>query len=247
MGAPQGGGVSTGEGRKVDLRVGRGPVRGAARETVPVAMMDAPTCPRCGIRIHAPSAWSSAWRCDLHGEVCPVQPVRRPCREALEALRRVTEVPIWLPWPLPHGWLITGFLDAGDERSGARACAVALSGPAPLGGPGDLVLVAEEPGIGLGARFAGLDGPDPGEGFDRTAPHAELHFHGHDFPVWNIDVGSDRAVFVGEALGDWLWAIFWPAAAGVLLLEDVSLRDLSDLDQDLVDLPFGALSPRLRS
>lgn len=48
-----------------------------------------------------------------------------------------------------------GGASAGDERTGARATAVALAGPSPLGGPADLVLVAEEPGVGLGARLAG--------------------------------------------------------------------------------------------
>lgn len=151
---------------------------------------------------------------------------------------------MWLPWPLPDRWLVTGFAYAGDEHTGARACAVACSGPAPLGGPGEMVLVAEEPGVGLGATYAGLPGPDPGEGFGGGAPHAKLHIRGHPAPLWSIDSGSDRAVFVGEAMGQWLWAVLWPAAAGVLFLERVELTDLRDAGHEL-DLPYGALSPRI--
>ena len=92
-----------------------------------------------------------------------------PSTAGLEGLLRGAAVPIWLPWPLPPGWLVTGFAGAGDERSGTRGCAVAVSGPNPVGGPGEMVLVSEELGVGLGARFAGLDGPDPGERLRRRA------------------------------------------------------------------------------
>ena len=81
-------------------------------------------------------------------------------------------VPVWLPWPLPLGWLVAGFAGVGDERTGVRACAVALAGPNPLGGPADMVVVAEEPGIGLGAALAGLDSVDPGAGFGSAPPIA---------------------------------------------------------------------------
>ena len=40
--------------------------------------------------------------------------------------------------------------------------ALACSGPTPFSdGPADVLLIAEEPGVGLGAHFAGLAGPDP--------------------------------------------------------------------------------------
>jgi hypothetical protein len=161
----------------------------------------------------------------------------------MEALLRTAAVPVWLPWPLPAGWLVTGFAGAGDERVGARACVVALSGPNPVGGPGDLLVVAEEPGVGLGARLAGLDGPDPGENFAVESPYTTFQYGGHEFPLWLVRA-PDRAVFAGEAMGNWLWAVLWPDTAGVLLVETLTLRDLRDPGQDL-DLPFGATSPRL--
>jgi hypothetical protein len=152
-------------------------------------------------------------------------------------------VPVWLPWPLPLGWLVAGFAGAGDERTGVRACAVALTGPNPLGGPADMVVVAEEPGIGLGAALAGLDSVDPGAGFGSAPPIATASFGKHDFPLWQVD-SPGRAVFAGEVQGRWLWVVLWPDTAGTLLVEPLALRDLRDPGQDL-DLPFGAASARL--
>jgi hypothetical protein len=202
-----------------------------------------PACPRCRRPIHEPTAWSSAWRCDLHGEVHPLLPAFRPSREGLDGLLRTAGVPVWLPWPLPASWLVAGFAGAGDERTGSRACAVALTGPNPVGGPADMVVVAEEPGVGLGAALAGLDSVDPGAGFATSPPIATASFGKHDFPLWQV-ASPDRAVVAGEIKGYWLWLVLWPETAGVLLVEPVDLRDLRDPGQ-ILDLPFGAASVRL--
>ena len=203
-----------------------------------------PTCPRCGGDLHRPGIWSSAWTCDVHGGVHPLQPVVAPTVEGLRFVVESSKVPVWLPWPLPRGWLVTGIAHCGDERTGARAVVIACSGPAPLGGSGELVLVAEEPGIGLGARYAGLDGPDAGSLPD-TAAHAKIHASGHPTAMWCIPVRDDRAVYVGEALGCWLWSVTWPEGAGYLLHDDLVLTDLRSVGHEL-DVPMGALSPRLR-
>jgi hypothetical protein len=163
--------------------------------------------------------------------------------EGLQAALRGAVVPMWLPWPLPAGWLVTGFATAGDERSGARGGAVALSGPNPVGGPGEMLLISEELGVGMGARFAGLAGPDPGDDFAARAPHAFVQFGGHEFPVWQVEAPG-RAAFAGEVMGSWLWLVLWPDTAGMLLVEPLPLRDLRDPGQKL-DLPFGARSPLL--
>ena len=202
-----------------------------------------PVCPRCGVGLHAPGLWSSAWQCDTHGAVHPLQPVVQPTQELVRTVAAQAEVPVWLPWPLPRGWLVTGLAVAGDERTGARAAAVACSGPAPLGGVAELVLVAEEPGIGLGARFAGLDGPDGGGIPDGRPPDAKLEAAGHPTAMWSLASPDDRAVYVGEAHGCWVYAIVWPESAGFLLIDDFTLRDLRD--GTVPDLPLGALSPRL--
>jgi hypothetical protein len=154
-------------------------------------------------------------------------------------------VPVLLTWPLPRGWVVTGVASAGDERTGAHAVATACSGPAPLGGMGELVIVAEEPGVGLGARYAGLSGPDPGLETDGTPPHAKVTVSGHPSALWCVPSPPDRAVYVGEAAGGWLWFVLWPSEAGALLLEDLELADLRDVGAEVDLLPVGALCPRL--
>jgi hypothetical protein len=215
--------------------------------------------------VHAPTVWSSAWRCDLHGDVDPLRLAGKPSAEGLHGLVKHAQVPVWVPWPLPYGWLVTGFSGAGDERSGMRATAVALSGPNPVGGPADLLLVAEEPGIGLGAGLAGLAGPDPGDGFADGPPHATAKVDGHEAPLWMVcpggsapkdkdsaskdnaskDRGAQCATFAGEVGGGWLWVSLWPDSAGVMLVEQLPLRDLRDTMRQLLDVPFGAMTTRL--
>jgi hypothetical protein len=206
-------------------------------------MKTAPICPRCGGPLTEPSPWASGWHCALHGEVYPLRSPYSPSGDGLRGLLRNAMVPVWVPWPLPAGWLATGFAGAGDDRTGTRACVVALSGPNPIGGPGEMLLISEEPGVGLGAHLAGLPGPDPGEGFAAGPPHALVGFGHHEFPLWHVDA-PDRAAFAGEVLGNWVWVVLWPDTAGVLLVEPLPLRDLRDPGLDL-DLPFGAASPRL--
>lgn len=200
-------------------------------------------CPRCQGTTHAPTAWSSAWRCDLHGEIQPLARAKLPTMAGLHALARQAKVPVWLPWPLPAGWIVSGFTGAGDERTGARAAAVALSGPNPLGGPADMLIIAEEPGIGLGAGFAGLRGPDPGRDFAAVAPSASVRVGNHEAPLWLVE-SDGKAAFVGEVAASWVWLVLWPDTAGTLLVEPLALRDVRDPGQAF-DVPFGALSPRL--
>lgn len=203
-----------------------------------------PSCPRCGGELHAPGLWSSEWQCTTHGAVPPLQPVVQPAAELLHAIADSSAVPVWLPWPLPRGWLVTGMTQAGDGRTGARATAVACSGPAPLGGVAELVLVAEEPGVGLGARYAGIEGLDPGSVSDNRPADAKIHAAGHPTAMWTAAGLPDRAVYVGEALGRWIYAVLWPESAGFLLIDEFVLVDVRNAGHDL-DVPFGALSPRL--
>ncbi len=168
----------------------------------------------------------------------------QPTADVVHSAAAASAVPLWLPWPLPRGWLVTGVAVAGDERTGARATALCCSGPAPTGGPAELVVVAEEPGIGFGARLAGIEGPDPGDVTDGPAA-AKINAAGHPTAMWALDdAPADRAVYVGEAAGCWLWAALWPESAGFLLIDDFTLTDLRDNGPEL-DVPCGALSPRL--
>ncbi|MER8061398.1 MULTISPECIES: DUF6758 family protein [unclassified Streptomyces] len=210
-------------------------------------MRGEPSCPRCGGRVRAPGLFADTWQCAVHGAVFPLQPVIPPSVEALGAVAQRVHVPLWMPWPLPVGWLFTGVAYAGDERSGGRASAVACSGPGPLGGPGELILVAEEMGVGLGAHYAGLDGPDPGPYMNvEKPPQTKVLAAGRPTPLWHVyRTPDDRAVFAGEALGMWLWAVMWPEPAGLLLYDELVLTDLRDAGAELDLVPCGALSPRL--
>ncbi|PKW09882.1 hypothetical protein SAMN05428944_2950 [Streptomyces sp. 1222.5] len=210
-------------------------------------MRGEPSCPRCGGRVRAPGLFADTWQCDVHGAVYPLQPVIPPSVEALNVVVHRTQVPVWMPWPLPVGWLFTGVGYAGDDRSGGRATAVACSGPGPLGGPGELILVAEELGVGLGARYAGIDGPDPGSYMNvEKPPQVKVLAAGRPTPLWHVyRTPDDRAVFAGEALGMWLWAVMWPEQAGLLMYDELVLTDLRDAGAELDLVPCGALSPRL--
>ena len=78
--------------------------------------------------------------------------------------------------------------------------------------------------MGLGAAFAGLDGPDPGEGFDAGPPQRQDRGARPPDARCGAWAGApDRAVYAGEALGNWLWAIAWPTEAGCL----IALAELS--------------------
>lgn len=196
-----------------------------------------------------PDLMSSEWRCETDGPVPPLHVVEHIGDEIIESVTsRAKNLPVWCPWPLPTGWTVTGVGWAGDDRNGTRATAVACSGPAPLGGPADVLLVAEEPGVGLGNRYAGLSGPDPGpylqEALESTAAHAKVRAAGWPTALWSVGTpADDRSAYVGEAKGVWLYAIAWPASAGYLFAEDLVLHDLVEWMPG--ELVYGAPSPYL--
>jgi hypothetical protein len=207
------------------------------------------TCPRCDAVARAPGRWSDSWSCPVHGGIAPLHPPVVASDAALRQTAQRASVPVWLPWPLPQGWLLSGLQFAGDEHTGPVAVTVACSGPHPLPvdhpdeRSADLLLIAEQPGVGLGAHLAGLPDVDPGDALGAGAPNLKLVVAGHDSPLWALPVDG-VAAYVGEASGVWLWALTWPASAAAVLLERFELRDARDLAHPL-GLPFGALSPRL--
>ncbi len=189
---------------------------------------------------------SSEWECERHGGVAPLHIAPRVGVDVVAATAAKSTVPLWSPLPLLAGWAVTGLATAGDERTGARATVLALSGPSPLGGPADLLLVAEEPGTGVGGRFAGVDAIDPGVHLD-GAPDAKVEAAGHPTALWRVASADDRVAFVGEAMGVWLWAVLWPPAAELVLIEHVVLHDLRHSSHVDIDLPIGAPCPRLNA
>lgn len=204
-----------------------------------------------------PGLWTDAWTCAEHGAVAPLHPAVLASDEALHGAADRCHVPLWIPWPPPPGWVFSGLRLAGDDHSGTVASVVALSGsnPLPEADPrsmleltgADLLLIAEQPGVGLGAHLAGLRGVDPGariaETASREVAHLKLVAAGHEAPLWSVEV-PECAAYVGEAAGVWLWALLWPVHAAAVLLEPFELIDARDPGLEL-NLPFGALSPRL--
>jgi hypothetical protein len=196
------------------------------------------------------------WRCEACGPVLPLQVESYLSAASLAGIRaRIraasdadATMPLWCPWPLLTGWTVTGVAWVGDDGPGVRATAVALSGPAPVSdGPADAVIVAEEMGVGLGARFAGIAGTDPGPSLQRlvgsTNANAKVRVAGHPTPLWAVESLADRSVYVGEARAMWLYVITWPASAGYVLAEQITLHDL--VESQPSELVFGAPSQRL--
>lgn len=165
--------------------------------------------------------------------------------ERIRQLGQHSSIPLWMPWPLPRGWVVGAAVQSGDEAAGIQAIGVVVSGPNPLGGAGDLLVVAEEQGVGLGAGLAGLPGPDAGSAVDGE-PRASVSIQGRLVPLWWVDAHPDRAVYVGQWDGRWLWVVLHPASAGALLLEDLALFDLRDLGHEIDLLPYGTPPPWLR-
>lgn len=183
-------------------------------------------CPRCGTDLIAPSAFDSAWRCSRHGKTLPLSEFRRLEESTIAHIRDHAEVPLWLPDPMPLGWQLSGLAAVGDSRSRYRATVAAFRGPAPLGGLGEWLIVAEEPAIGLGASYAGSDRSTPQNAASGRVA-AKILVRGHLSSIWPVpDTAPDRSAYVGEAAGIWLWLIGLPADAGYAVLENLAISDL---------------------
>jgi hypothetical protein len=107
-----------------------------------------------------------------------------------------------------------------------------------------MLLIAEEPGVGLGSALRRRLGAGPGAVLQRP-PDAKVEAAGHPTALWRTDSAPDRVAFVGEALGVWLYAVLWPPASELLLIEQVELHDLRDARHAKEVLPIGAPSTRL--
>ena len=165
-----------------------------------------------------------------------------------EHLQAAVSFPTYLPWPMSPGWLISDFALVGDREQRTLATMTCCSGTSHLDGPVDVLVVAEEPGTGLGARCAGLPGPDPGSELGTGPPAVRVRVHSQAVPLWPVSTSwsldeFDRAVFAGEAAGRWLWIVLRPASAMLLLRDDWILRDVSGVGPPLVEMPFGGPRP----
>lgn len=206
--------------------------------------MPDPVCVRCRGPLRTPDSVGD-WRCPFHGAVEPLQPAIPAEPYHLHDTASSAGVPMWLPWPMPSGWSVSGVRRTGGTGP-ARGVALALSGPGVAARQVELVVVAEEPGVGLGASYAGLDTTDPGPEVAQLPRDARVVAGGHLTALWSLPV-LDREVYVGEAGGLWLWLVAWPIGEWMVVHDDLHLVDAREPGHRalLTELPVGALSPRL--
>jgi hypothetical protein len=185
--------------------------------------------------------------CPVHGAVTPLWRPTTPSYDAFTAhLRLAGRFPTYLPWPLGSGWRVSDFgVVSGD--SGATATVTVCSGNSELDGPVDVLLVAEEAGVGLGGRCAGLVGSDPGADFGIGPPASRVRIRSQSVPLWPVSTAAsgelDRSVLAGEAEGRWLWVVLMPASAVLMFRDEWLLKDVSGSGPYLVDLPFAGPAP----
>ena len=202
-------------------------------------------CPRCGLPLTEVGSTSA---CPEHG---PTSPLWRPHESSyaafVEHLEEAAGFPTYLPWPMGPGWQVSDFGVVVEPGQRARASVCCVSGTSALDGPVDVLVVSEEPGTGLGARVAGLPGPDPrdvGEGPSVVKVRADTA----QVPLWAVSTSHsapelDRAVLAGEAAGRWLWLVLRPASAMLLMRDELILRDASGMGATLVEVPFAGPPP----
>jgi hypothetical protein len=204
------------------------------------------SCPRCPSPI---AEQDGGFVCGDHGEVMPLwRPDTSDYESFAELVGRADDLPTYLPWPMSPGWSIADFGCVGD---GGRTSATVTTtvGTSDLDGLVEVTVVAEDPGVGLGARCAGRPELDPGEQIGVGQPAVRVRAGSRAVPLWAVDAeGEDdvlaRAVFAGEADGRWLWLVMRPASAALLLSDDWLLADVTGFGPGALEMPFGGPRPR---
>lgn len=207
----------------------------------------APGCPRCPEAV-AESEPPGSWVCPGHGSVTPLwRSSGLGYEDFASLLVAAGRWPALVPWPLGSGWRISeaGVVSERLDGSGpVRGAVTGCSGSTLPDGLVETLVVVEEPGTGLGGRVAGLGRDDPGPEVGAGTPSARVRVGSQPVALWPVstsDSGTelDRAAFVGETTGRWLWLVLRPATAALMLAEDWTLHDVSQLGPALVELPFG--------
>lgn len=201
-------------------------------------------CPRCRERLSDPGG-----ECLSHGRQ---PPLRRPEAASYDAfashLRHADGFPTYLPWPMAAGWRVSDFgvVSGSSGRAVATVtCSTGVTGP---DGRVDVMVVAEEAGVGLGGRCAGLPSADPGHDFGRGTPAVRIRIGSQGVPLWPVSTSTaagelDRSVVAGEAEGRWLWVVLLPASAVLLMKDEWILRDVSGDGPHLVEMPIEGPGP----
>lgn len=204
-----------------------------------------PGCPRCPTPVARHGA-NGDFSCPEHGVVRPLWRPAVPSYDGfVDHLALAESFPTYLPWPLGPGWQVTDFAVVPGAAS-----ATSVAGTSEMDGPVEVTVIAEEPGVGLGARIAGT--AEPGAELGDGPPSARLKVDGMPVQLWPMSLLAsevdeqagewDRSVLVGEAGGRWLWLVLRPASAVLLVAARPSkwiLREAGGLGMALVELPFG--------
>ncbi|HYO31734.1 MAG TPA: DUF6758 family protein [Nocardioidaceae bacterium] len=169
-----------------------------------------------------------------------------PVAAAMNGILHSLPAPLWVPWPPPVGWTFAGLVHGAlSDDVPSAGTAGSWSGVDPFGDPVEAVFVCEEAGTGLGGRFAGLPTHYPSGDVGVGSPHAQFEVDGRTVSLWKVDGPRDRAAYVGEAKGRWLWVVLYPAEASAVMVEPLTLVDARSLGAELAVMPLGELSPRL--
>lgn len=205
----------------------------------------AASCPRCTADVLAAG---EEWSCPTHGPIDPLwRPEQADYATFADLVGRSEELPTYLPWPMSPGWSISDFgcVDGGGRT---HATVTTTVGTSDLDGPVEVTVIAEEPGVGLGARCAGTAYDDPGEQIGH-GPHAiVVRADGRPVRMWAVDPADDdalfaKSVFAGEADGRWLWLVIRPASAALLLRDEWLLADVTGFGPEALEMPFGGAKP----
>lgn len=227
------------------------PHRSGHRGRMPLAAQ----CPRCPVPLIEGATDARTWSCPDHGRIDPLwRTTRSAYDDFTHHLRTSGGFPTYLPWPLRPGWQVSDFGVVGPggdsgARPRPRATVAGVTGPgSDQEGPVEVLVVAEEPGTGLGARCAGTVHSDPGDHVAASDPVTRIKIGPQGVPLWIVstadaDAEWDRTVLAGEAGGRWLWLVLRPAATLFLLRDGWEFADISALGAPLLDVPFGGAPP----
>jgi hypothetical protein len=206
-----------------------------------------PGCPRCREPIDAVAIEG----CAGHGAGPVVWRAGEATYDAfVEHLAAARDFPTYLPWPMAPGWAVSDFAVVTQPSGVPVATLTCVSGTSELDGPVDVLLVAEEPGVGLGGRCAGLQRSDPGHELGDQQPMVRVRIGSLTSSLWPVSTSGDpvageldRTVLAGEAAGRWLWVVLRPASAVLLMRDDWILRDVSGGGPLMVEMPFAGPGP----
>lgn len=197
------------------------------------------SCSRCAEPLDAEGG------CPVHGPVAPLwRGGEASYDDFAEVLSRSGEVPVLVPWPMSAGWSVCDFGVVTTEAGHALATVTSVAGLSSLDGEVGLTLVVEEPSVGLGGRCSGTGAEDPSGWVAGGPPTVRVRVDRRSVALWpaassDSDELLERAVFVGEYAGRWLWLVVTPASAALLLRDDWLLADASGFGPEALEMEFG--------